>query len=52
MEHGEFINYDVSIWSYDGYKFTLDETLSTHKCNETDKSILAQSFESIDPAIE
>ena len=27
VEHGEFINYNVSIWSYDGYKFTLDETL-------------------------
>ena len=49
--HGEFINYRVGVWTYDGDKFVLDETISTHRCNETDKNILAQDFESIEPEV-
>ena len=45
---GEFINYSVGIWTYDGFKFVLDENLATHRCNETDKRIFAQDFESIE----
>ena len=48
-KHGEFVNYNVGIWTYDGYNFVLDENLATHRCNETDKRIFAQDFESFTP---
>ena len=41
----------MSVWTFNGFQFTLDEIISTHKCNEKDKSILSQNFESIEPAV-
>ena len=41
IQHGEYVNYIVSVWTFDGYEYVIDESISTHRCNETDKSMLS-----------
>ena len=45
IEDNQYINYNVSLWTFDGSKYTLDEIITTHRCNETDKRILSQNFD-------
>ena len=47
IQHGEYVNYVVSVWTFDGYEYVIDESISTHRCNETDKQIFAKNFDTV-----
>ena len=44
----KYINYVVSIYSLNESTFTIEEILSVHKCNETDKKLFSNNYEFID----
>ena len=39
--HDQYIQYRVGIWKEKGSQYYLDEVISTHKCNATDRLLFS-----------
>ena len=48
----QYIEYKIGLWTQAkndvGYSYVLDEELTTHKCNETDKEFLSKNLNYIE----
>ena len=41
IDHDHYIQYRVGIWKEDKSEYYLDEVISTHRCNATDKHLFS-----------